>query len=288
MNAPPKSYVPRGIAVWLTGLALLAATGCASRRLSGAAQPRGTTSHVDVDARASVQVGRARGHIQIPRGGRPGTTSPKRPRVSELGARTAYRPTFDVQASWKRHQVHVGAAWLTLHGDHRLTEDLWTQGEFYPAGTDLSSTTSLLEAWGGYRYLFDLPVAPGDRLTLAPGLGVYSLGLHYLVDGSNGEDADRSFTAYSPMLEVELEYDPRGPLRLVTEMRGVWDDALDRNSPTNAFEANLRIHGDFWHWGGLFAEVGYYRGTHHDEQQVRNDYSVEFSPYFGLGGQFRF
>ena len=288
MEARTSSGIYRGTVAGLTGLVLCVATGCASRSLSGGPPLRGTTAHVDVDVRASLQAAPARGTIQVPKGGQPGTTSPKRPRVGELGNGTAWRPVLDVKASWKRHQFHVGGAWISLHGDHRLTEDLLTQGDRYPSGTDISSSTSLHEAWGGYRYLFDLRAAPGDRLTVAPGLGIYSLGLHYLLSGSNGERANRSYTGYSPMLETEIEWDPMGPIRFVSEIRAVWDEGLGLNSPTNALDASLRIHGDFWSKGGLFAEVGYYRGTHHDQQEVPNDYDVELAPYVGFGGQFRF
>lgn len=288
MEAKTSSGIFRSVAAGLIGLAVLVQAGCASRSLSGGAPLRGTTSRVDVDVRASVQAAPARGYIQVPKGGQPGTTSPKRPRVGELGNGTAWRPVLDVKASWRRHQLHVGGAWISLQGDNRLTEDLLTQGDAYPAGTDISSSTSLHEAWVGYRYLFDLGAAPGDRLTVAPGLGIYSLGMHYLLSGSNGEEANRSYTGYSPMVEAEIEWDPTGPIRFSSEIRAIWDEALGLSSPTNAFDACIRIHGDFWRKGGLFAEVGYYRGMHYDHQEVPNDYDVELAPYVGLGGQFRF
>lgn len=262
--------------------------GCVGSPVRTATGTQKPSRRVAVETRASVQAGTVRGTIQVPKGGGVGTTSPNRPTLDELGVHVAYRPVVDVKATWKHHQLHLGGAWTFLHGSARLREPLVTHDDFYAPGTEITSDSGMVEYWLGYRYRFDLLAERGTSLRLSPGLGLYAWGLRYDVTGSNGETGHRHYTDYCPMLDAELEWCPGGPIRVVAEVRTVFEEALGIRSPTTSLEAALRLHADLWKNGGLFAEVGYFRVQHHDHQTVPNDVDVEFAPYVGIGGQVRF
>lgn len=283
-------------AVVVPGLCRAVAGFAALALLSGCARPGGFTQAAagepacrpcfEVRAEAEVRAGTVSGFVQTPKGGQPGTTSPRRPTFDELGVDTAWAPSADLRLAWRRHRLHVGATWWVLHGDETLREDLLTHADAYTAGTSLSSSTELLATSLAYGYAFDLGRRPGQAV-FTPSLGVFGYVLSYEVSGA-GQSSPRDFSAFSPMLETDLAWYPGGRIHVSSQTRWVLDDLLGLSSPTTVYEGALRLHFDLWRDGNLFVSVGATHIEHHDEQTVPNDAEFTIAPWFGLGGQFRF
>jgi hypothetical protein len=233
--------------------------------------------------RGEVRVGNPRGHVQIPKGGGPGTTSPDRPTFDEVGVEAAWGPVLDLSYRNGRHLFHVGGGFWVLHGSELLRDPLISHEKSYPAGIDLESSTEIGEAWLGYGHTFCL----GRCVTLTPGLGVYASRLQYEISGG-GQTSRREFTILSPMLEAELAWNPGGRIHLSTDVRVVADEWWGRKSPTQVFEVALRAHFDLSSCSRLSLSVGATHISHYDDQPVPNDYLLEVLPWFGFGGEFRF
>jgi hypothetical protein len=277
-----------GSALLVAGL--VAGSGCARRDRSVVyAQPEGApaggTSGGALRVRAALEmrVGNPRGHIQIPKGGQPGTTSPGRPTYQELGIDTAWAPALDVRLALGRHRLHLGGAYWVLHGDATLRQPLTSHEDFYPAGTAVTSSSEVGETWLSYGYAFDL----SRSVTVAPALGLYGHRIMYDIAGG-ANTSDREFHVFSPMFETEVIWRPGGRMHVSGNLRLVLDDALGLTSPTNVVDAQVRWHLDLWNRGDLHFAVGTTSISHHDEQTVPNDILLEVLPWFGFGGEFRF
>jgi hypothetical protein len=284
----------RTIVAW-AGCALLttsclAGGGCARRDRSivyaqpeGVAAGGGSGGGLSVGAAMEMRVGNPRGHIQIPKGGQPGTTSPDRPTYQELGIDSTWAPALDLRFALGRHRLHLGGAYWMLHGDANLRQPLTSHEDFYPAGTAVTSSSEIGETWLSYGYAFDLSRAT----TVTPALGIYGHRILYEISGG-GNTSDRDFHAFSPMFETEVLWRPGGRMHFSGHLRLVLDDALGLDSPTNVVDAQVRWHLDLWRRGGLHFAVGATSISHHDEQPVPNDILLEVLPWFGVGGEFRF
>jgi hypothetical protein len=232
---------------------------------------------------AEMRVGNPRGHVQIPKGGQPGTTSPGRPSFDEVGVESAWGPFVDLSYRRGPHLLHVGGGMWVLHGSEALRDPLTSHEKSYVAGTDIESSTEIGEAWLGYGYTFCL----SRCVTFTPGVGVYASRLDYEISGG-GQTSRREFTSLSPMLEAELAWRPGGRMHFSADMRLVADEWWGLDSPTQVYELGLRTNFDLSACGRLWLSVGATSISHHDEQPVPNDYLLEVLPWFGLGGELRF
>jgi hypothetical protein len=233
--------------------------------------------------RTELRVGNPRGHVQIPKGGQPGTTSPGRPTFDEVGVEAAFEPVVDVAWRRGRHVIHGGAGAWILHGSEVLREPLVSHQKSYAAGTDVDSGTELWEAWLAYGHTFSL----GRCWTLTPGIGAYLSRIDYSITGA-GQTSERAFSTVSPLFEAELAWHLGGGVQLAADVRLVADEWLGFSSPTQVVEVALRAHVDLSPCSRVSFSVGATSIQHHDEQTVPNDYLVEVLPWFALGGEFRF
>ena len=268
---------------------LLVGGGCARRDRSVVyAQPEGAPrggagGGLRVAADLEMRVGNPRGHIQIPKGGQPGTTSPGRPTYQELGVEAAWAPALNLTLGLGCHRLRLGGAYWVLHGDATLRQPLTSHEDFYPAGTHVTSASEVGETWLSYGYAFPL----SRSLTVAPALGIYGHRILYEISGG-GNTSDREFYVFSPMFETEVVWRPGGRMHVSALLRLVQDDALGLSSPTNVVDVQLRWHLDLARRGSLHLAAGATSISHHDEQPVPNDILLEVLPWFGVGGEFRF
>ncbi|MGE0707816.1 MAG: hypothetical protein AB7N76_13095 [Planctomycetota bacterium] len=158
--------------------------------------------------RLGVWEGFVRGSLQTPRGGRPGSTSQRRPTVTEIGmgAPTA-APVVDFAATFfGRHDLRLRARLLQLRGHARLGEELISQGARFPGGTEVSAGLDLQRFRIGYRPRWlDLELR-GWRLL--PEVGVMFSTLRYTLRARDGpappEEArvDRGYSYLAPYLGI--------------------------------------------------------------------------------------
>jgi hypothetical protein len=233
--------------------------------------------------RTEMRVGNARGHVQIPKGGQPGTTSPDRPTFDEVGVESAWGPMVDLAYRRGRHLLHVGGAGWMLHGSETLREDLVSHQKSYAAGTDVESLTEIWELWLGYGHTFD--VAP--CLTFTPGVGAYVSRLAYGITGG-GQTSRREFNVMSPMFEFQLAWRAGDRVHVTADLRLVVDEWLGFSSPTEVFDLALRAHLALSACSRVSFAIGVTKIAHFDEQPVPNDYLLEVLPWFGIGGELLF
>lgn len=233
--------------------------------------------------RTELRVGNPRGHVQIPKGGQPGSSSPGRPTFDELGVEAAFEPALDVAYRRGADVFHAGLGTWILHGSEMLRQPLVSHDTSFAAGTDVDSGTELWEAWLAYGHTFCL----GRCWTLTPELGVYGSRIDYSITGG-GQTASRSFSSISPLFGAELGWHPGGRVHLAADLRLVADEWLGMSSPTQLVEVALRADIDLSSCSRLSFAVGATSISHHDEQPMPNDYLVEVLPWFALGAEFRF
>ena len=273
----PRPQVPATAAAGTTTVPVMRPTAVSPRAVVGAVPASGWRFE------AEMRVGNPRGHVQIPKGGQPGTTSPGRPSFDEVGVESAWGPFVDLSYRHGRHLLHAGGGFWVLHGSEVLRDPLTSHEKSYAAGTDVESSTEIGELWVAYGHTFCL----GRCVTFTPGVGVYWSRLQYEISGG-GQTSRREFTTLSPMLEAELAWRPGGRVHYSADMRLVADEWWGSDTPTQVYEFALRANLDLSARGRIWLSVGTTSISHHDAQPVPNDYVLEVLPWFGLGGELRF
>jgi hypothetical protein len=236
----------------------------------------------------SFLIGPANGYVQTPAGGQPGTTSPRRPKLDEIGIDTVTAYDVAGNASFGPHQLYLGAQFVRLSGDATLDQPLVTQGQSFPAGTPVSSDLTLDWYRAGYRYAFAFdtdPGRPGDELLLAPSAGAALLDFHYRLHSRNpaGPTADRSYSKLAPQLGLDAEYALTPRLSLAAD---VLCSLPISNTPfilSTELAAKYRVvhstHADL----DALLGVAYEHISYEDNQPTPNHISVDLGPMLLLG-----
>ena len=233
--------------------------------------------------------GLVQGQLQTPKGGGATTTSWGRPRLEELGVDTAWAPGARLGVLWRRHRAYLDYEQIQLRGSGTLREDLVTQGDFYPAGTRIRSTTFIVRASAGYRHTFSFPLGTGT-LEVAPGAGYSIFGFRYRVRGSNGQNAHRFYTDTVPHVDVALQWRPHRTSRwwFSGEARQSLPFLLSGGRITDLFEVFGRMHVDVNRQWSAFVGVGYQHLFKRDAQTTPNRPHIDFGPFLEVGFTFRF
>ena len=245
---------------------------------------------VKIEVEAFARVGEARGFLQTPRGGTPGTTSRRRPTLSELDAQGAGELGVRIRALFRRSELFLEGSALSLAGNDVLDEDLVSQGTTFPAGT-LVDSSSALGIWRlGYRYRFDVRTGRRGALQIRPGVGATGLWVDYRLDGYRFARADRSYFHVAPHVDVALEWRPCVTSRwwLSASVGQTLPFLMPDSNQMNLFDANVRVNFDFAKRWTVFLETGYRSIDWHDAQAVENHVQVDYGPFIGAGLAFRF
>ncbi len=245
---------------------------------------------VKIDTEVYARVGKARGFLQTPKGGRPGTTSSRRPNLREMDAQGAGELGFRLRATYRRSELFIEGSALSLSGYDVLAEDLVSQGSRFPAGT-LVDSSSALGIWRlGYRYRFDVRTGRRGGLQIRPGIGATGLWVDYRLDGSNFARADRSYFHVAPHVDLALEWRPCVTSRwwLSGSVGQTLPFLMPDTNQMNLFDANVRVNFDFAKRWTAFLETGYRYVDWHDAQTVENHIQVNYGPFIGAGLAFKF
>jgi len=107
-----------------------------------------------VDFTGSYLYAHDKGYVQIPSGGKPGTSSIERPTLQELGINQSHDFDTTVQLDWSRFLVYAGYQRIRPSGQSVLTNSLTTHGINIPQNTPTS--TDLIFDWyrAGLGYQF--------------------------------------------------------------------------------------------------------------------------------------
>lgn len=272
----------------LPSLLCIVAATCCREAWAGAITP--DDGKVRFEFTAKLRGGLVEGQLQTPKGGAADTTSPKRPTLDELDVNTA--PSYGARLGvlWRRHRLFVDFEQIHLDGTGTLSETLISQGDTYPAGTRVRSTTFVDRGTVGYRFAFTLPLCEAGCLELAPGLGYSVFGFRYRIRGDNGQNAHRFYTDYVPHLDLGWRWRPArgGKIWFSGEIRQSVAFVLKDNRRTDLFEAFARMHYDLSRRVDVFLGVGHQHMFKKDGQPTPNRPHIDFTPFFEAGITVRF
>ena len=225
------------------------------------------------------------GFVQIPAGGAPGSTSARRPTLDELGIDSGSVYDIAGAAQKDRHIINLGARLTTLDGSGTLTQDLTSQNEFYPAGTQVESDIQL--NWYRLGYLYEIPLVPaqdGSQVFLSPGVQAILLDFDYELNGDGGQRSKRGFTKGGVRLG--------GTARWQTSERFSLDALayLGVNLGSTADISSFEIVGrySFSKLFSAFGGVAWDQIEFEDSQTVPNRIDIDFCPMAVVGIRFDF
>jgi len=270
-----------------TRLSVLLLAVSASALCACSSRPRDA---VHVGFRPYARTGPVEGFWQTPRGGKNGSTSARRPTFSEAGVKDSQEYGIDAHVDWGRHRLKLGYSKQILDGTATLTEDLTSQASSFPAGTEITTNSSIDWLQVHYQYRVDVKTGAVDTLTLWPGVGYKFASLHHVFDGDNGAGVSRHHGPSMPNLLLDWEWRPRsvGHLRFSGSAAG---SLTTGSSPrrNQVIELLGRAHYDFSKCGSLFVETGYRDTVIRDDQpDQQNHLNLKFGPWIGIGGEVKF
>ncbi len=113
---------------------------------------------------ASLANSPIKGFVQTPIGGTPGTSSPNRPTLTELGITHQNMGNLNLQANWKDTFGFIGIQLNQMKHTSTLQQALMTHGVLIHIGTTIHSKLkfNLYHIGGGYQF------HPTHHLTLSP------------------------------------------------------------------------------------------------------------------------
>lgn len=159
------------------------------------------------------------GKLQTPTGGKPGTTTPGRPTLGEVGVDRASMPDVSAAVDWGRHEVYAGYRFIRLSGDATLDDPLISQGHTFDAGTHVNADVTLDWLRAGYRYRFPIDLngdgVPDFSLYPAAGLAVWNF--DYRLDQPGPDDAHRSYIRPTPQLGLGADVPLTDRLSIVAD-----------------------------------------------------------------------
>ena len=305
MQKPQKSFSVRVSLVGLMAVSVCAARSAAEgvtpeevKRIDpmyADADPLDRPPSLVDDLHASVigtyYYGSVKGNLQTPSGGKKGTTSANRPTFKEVGIDTASIGDVEARLSWDPGQeVFVGAQFIRLSGDDRLSRQLISQGMTFPAKTAVSSTVRMDWYRVGYRYSFILDET--DRgvptLLLTPLADVVIWDFDYDLTGGK-KDVSRSYAKIGAQLGLELTWRPNGG--------NFWIDAGAAGFPEirsvpNVSTEHITLHYRFYrgHHIDVTGSLGFAAEQQEfkDDQKLPNHQSADFGPLLQVGLQVDF
>ena len=240
----------------------------------------------------SYMWGRVGGTLQIPSGGKPGTTTADRPHLGDLHQDTANIGDGELGLQIDQSQeVFAGAQIIHLDATNTLVRPLISHGVHFPTGTTIQSSTQFDWYRFGYRYRFIVHQASNDipDVTLTPWLEGFVWNFNYELNGGPAGVASRSFTKMGAQIGGELAWRPNGgPITLAA---GLASFPQIRNIPNVSqqylvgrwrfYEGNQL---DFTFSLGVEWEQQWFR----DHQTISNHVSANLGPMIVTGLQVSF
>ena len=155
--------------------------------------------------------GPAKGFVQVPSGGQPGSTSHNRPRLGEIGIDSASIGTIAISGTWDAHEAFVGAEIIRLGGTGTLPHDLITHGTRFAPGTRVTSDVSLDWYRIGYRHHFSFDAGANGipQFSLAPYADVVMWNFDYRLRGG-GASTSRGYLKPTVQGGVQAGWRPGG------------------------------------------------------------------------------
>jgi hypothetical protein len=234
--------------------------------------------------------GPVNGHLQTPSGGRPGTTSHKRPSLEELGIDTASIFDGELRATFRDHGLYLGGQWVRWQSDEILDESLLTQGRFITAGSEVAAEVKMDWYRLGYRHRIQRGNEPGVQLPVGiySRVGVAMLDFRYQLDASGGIEVDRQYMKPAMQMGVEMEWHASEKFSIAGELTSTlpftsWPWIVTASVVAKYDFVERRGWGVRGYVGAAYEKIGF-----EDDQEEPNDLNVDFGPMVVVGLELRF
>ncbi|MEG0134877.1 MAG: hypothetical protein RR476_05355 [Cetobacterium sp.] len=80
------------------------------------------------------------GFVQIPRGGKDGSSSIRRPEFDEMGIDNIDYPEIELKAKWEKISIYAASKYITFDGNKTIDNDLITHNTYIPKNTKFDSS----------------------------------------------------------------------------------------------------------------------------------------------------
>lgn len=232
------------------------------------------------EASTSINWGPVNGFVQTPSGGRPGTSSIKRPTLDDLNIdESTY---YDVLLAWywRKSSLYVGSQFIRLSGSGILGKDIVSHGIPLSAGTPFDSDIAFDWYRLGISYSF---FGQGGMPTISPKIEVAFLNFDYILDTPEGK-AVRSYVKLAPRVGMEIKM----PLQDIVDLK--LDAATSipfSNTPIiSNVSAELGAHilpKSSIVDARIFSRFGFQRIDYEDNQELPNHVRLEIEPFIAIG-----
>lgn len=250
-------------------------------------------SPLQFDLTTTYMYGSVGGNVQIPRGGRNGTSNANRPHLDSIGISTANIGDGELGVRWGTNgELFVGAQIIRLSGAAFLgVKTLTTDGVTFPAGARVSSEVDLDWYRLGYRYTIPINLADNGipDLTFTPWVAATVLDFNYHLTAPRVAAASRSITKPGAQIGATFAWRPKGgPLSLEASLGGF---PTMNTLPTISVES-LYARYHFYEWRrfdftGLLG-VAWEQQEFRDNKPLPNHISVNFGPLLLAGLQVKY
>lgn len=234
---------------------------------------------------ATDQFADAKGFIQIPTGGKPGTTSSNRPTLNELGINN-FNPFYQIGLllGWQQSGWYGEYQNSKSHANATLTQDLITHNFFLPAGTAITTTNRYdLYRLGYYRrYLFC-----AKRFLVAPEVEITAFNFDYHFNAP-AQVRGRSFCPMTARFGVGGEYLLNTYLSVIFNGASSIPSVFNLQIQTANLDLSWNFHPCQRLHTSVYGGIGYQRIDFKDKQEVPNHIEVTQGPIGRVGLRFTF
>jgi len=236
--------------------------------------------------------GEVDGFAQSPSDGTPGTTSPSRPTLSEIGIDDASIFDASLNFQFDQHIFTAGTQFIRLRGSDTLSTALISESILFPAGTSVDSDVKLDWYRFGYQYEFRFDLGSSQHFRVAPGIEGVFLDFDYELDDGGALRAGRSYMKGGARLGGTAEWLINE--RFSLEASGWWGLPIDNTAEILSVEVLARCQ--LWGernptsgvGGSVYLGVAFENIEYEDLQDEPNHIDVDLGPLLVAGFEIRF
>lgn len=230
------------------------------------------------DITATYNYAKISGFVQIPRGGKNGTTSVERPTLRELGIKDSYYPEFTFGANWQDFSIYTNINYQKFKGSTTLKNDLITHAYFVPSGSHISSHHSYVSYSLGGKY----NLYKKDNFSVRPLMefSLYQFEYKYDIKTPNSQIKDKRRFGWGQLnLGVESVYTyGKNTVSLSAKM------GIPYDSVKTFYNINLTESYNVYKNIDIVASVGYEKLKYRDTQKEKQNFmNHKLSPIVKLG-----
>ncbi len=240
---------------------------------------------VEFTLHGAYSFGYVDGFVQTPLGGRPGTSSARRPAFDELGIHDGGVYDAGLDARWAHLGFYGGYQSIELDGRGQLASPLVTHGISFGTGDSISARTRFdwFRVGGGWAFEF-----AGGQLELFPKADVAVLDFDYRLSDAS-QSTSRSYAKGSVRLGLEVSWQLNHALSL--KLDGAASAPISNTPQIATVSALLNwrlLPRSHWFHPALFFGGGAEWIDYQDNQSLPNHVRLDLGPFVTGGLAFTF